>query len=337
MEKTRIGVIGLGGVAQLVHLPNLCKMPDVIIPAVAEINNNRLSAIADKFNVKERYKDYKEMLSKSELDGVIISTPTNTHKQVAIDCLTAGKHVLVEKPLARSAEEVVAIVSTAKKYKKNLMVGMNLRYRPDAMLLKSLINSGEIGEPFYLKCGWIRRQSSESNWFTQKKAAGGGVILDLGILLLDLSLWLMNFPKISSVSNQNFSLVTKSVEDTSISFIKCSGSKIITMEMSWSLPVEKDSFYFNVFGSKGNASLNPFGVQKKIENQFVDLTPSYSENPTKLFKKSYENELRNFIAAIKGLSPILSSGEEAIVRSKVIDALYKSAEKNKEIIFSKNK
>ncbi len=67
------------------------------------------------------------------------------------------------------------------------MVGMNLRYRPDAMLLRSLLSSGEIGDPFYVKCGWIRRQSSSEKWFTKKEESGGGVIIDLGILLFDLS------------------------------------------------------------------------------------------------------------------------------------------------------
>ena len=168
-DQTKIAVIGLGGVAQLIHLPNLLKINNAIVTAVAEINKNRLTTIADKFNIKERYTDYKELLAVDECDAVIIATPTSTHKDIAIDCLKAKKNILVEKPLARTHDEAKLILGAAKKYKKKLMVGMNLRFRPDAMLLRSLLSSGEIGEPFYVKCGWIRRQSSTQKWFTRIK------------------------------------------------------------------------------------------------------------------------------------------------------------------------
>ena len=139
MDQTKIAVIGLGGVAQLVHLPNLLRINNVSVTAVAEINKNRLNTIADKFNIKERYTDYKELLAKNDCDAVIIATPTSTHKDVAIDCLKAKKNVLVEKPLARSYDEAKLILAAVKKSKKKLMVGMNLRFRPDAMLVEKFI------------------------------------------------------------------------------------------------------------------------------------------------------------------------------------------------------
>ena len=115
MEKTKVGVIGLGGIAQLVHLPNLNKMNNVTISSVAETKRSRLEAISDKFNITERYTDYNDLLTKSDCDAVIIATPTNTHKDIAIDCLKAKKDILVEKPLARSFEDAKPIIETAKK------------------------------------------------------------------------------------------------------------------------------------------------------------------------------------------------------------------------------
>lgn len=331
MEKVKIGIIGLGGVAQLVHLPNLVKVPNADLTAVAEINKNRLLTISEKFNVKEKYSSYKEMLEKSEIDAVIIATPTSTHTDIAIDCLNAGKDVLVEKPLARTYAEAKKIVDASKKNKKKLMVGLNLRYRPDTMLLRSFITTKEIGEPFYIKCGWIRKQSSGEKWFTRKEQSGGGVIFDLGIHLLDLSLWLLDYPEITSVSTQNFFHNTKNVEDTSISCIKCDNSAVINMEVSWSLPVEKDHFFLDVFGTKGSFSSNPFRLYKKVDNNYINLTPTQVENPTILFKKSYLNELKSFIGAIKELNPVFSSGEEAMHRMKIIEAMYLSAEKKQEV------
>jgi len=331
MEKVKIGVIGLGGVAQLVHLPNFAKIPNAELTAVAEVNRNRLLTISDKFNVKQRFSNHSDLLEKSDVEAVIIATPTSTHKDIAIDCLNAGKDVLIEKPMARTYAEAKQIVDAAKKNKRKLMVGMNLRYRPDTMLLRSFINSNEIGEPFYVKCGWIRKQSSSEKWFTKKEESGGGVIIDLGIHIMDLALWLLDYPEISSVSAQNFHHYTKSVEDTSISCIKCKNSSVINMEVSWSLPVEKDHFFLEVYGTKGSFSINPFKLYKKVENDYINLTPTQVDNPTVLFKKSYLNELKSFIGAVNGLNPVFSPGEESMQRMKIIEAMYESAEKKHEI------
>ena len=331
MEKTRVAVIGLGGVAQLIHLPNLMKLNSVEVTSAADVNKSRLSIVSDKFNIKERYSDYNELLAKSDVEAVIISTPTNTHKEIAIAALKAKKDVLVEKPFARNYTEAKPIVELAKRNKKKLMVGLNLRYRPDAMLLKSLINSDEIGTPNYVKANWVRRQSSREKWFTKKAESGGGVILDLGILLLDLCLWLLGYPAVLTVSTQSFSTNTKTVEDTSISFIRCKKSSLISLETSWSLLLDKDQFNVTVYGSKGSASINPFRVFKQLEDKLIELSPPREENPVTLFQKSYYNELKSFISAVRGLSPIMSSGEEGLIRMKVIEAMYKSSSQKVEV------
>ncbi|MCG6914976.1 Gfo/Idh/MocA family oxidoreductase [bacterium BMS3Abin03] len=330
-ENVKIAVIGLGGVAQLVHLPNLLKINNVNIRSVAEVKPSRLNTIADKFNIPERFKDYKELLKKSEVDAVIISTPTSLHKEITIDCLNAGKDVLVEKPIARNVKETDSILNAAEKNKRKLMIGMNLRFRPDTLLLKSMIQAGEIGIPFYAKSQWIRKQSSEEKWFTRREEAGGGVLLDLGISLLDVSLWLMGHPKVNSVQTQNFCQNTKNLEDTSISFLRCEDSKIINIETSWTLPVEKDFFQITIFGSKGSVTTTPLHIYKKVENQLVDLKPNMSDSPSLLFKKSYFNELKSFVGAVRGLSPLFSSAERAVERLKVIETMYKSAKKQQEV------
>ena len=331
MEKTKIGVIGLGSVAQLIHLPNLIKLNSVELTSVAEVNKSRLAVIADKFNIKEKYTDYNELLTKSDAEAVIIATPTGTHKEIAMAALKAKKDVLVEKPLARSLAEAKPIVESAKRNKKKLMVGLNLRYRPDAMILKSLINSNEIGELIYIKANWVRRQSSREKWFTKKAESGGGVIIDLGILLLDLALWLLDYPAVKTVSAQSFNTNTKTVEDTSISFIRCKKSSLISLETSWSLLLDKDQFNITVYGSKGSASINPFRVFKKLEDRVIELSPPKEENPVTLFQKSYYNELKSFIAAVRGISPLMSSGEEGLIRMKIVEAMYKSAAQKAEI------
>ena len=334
MDIVKVAIIGLGGVAQLIHLPNISKIKSVQLQSVAEIKASRRIAISEKFNIPEHYKDHRELLDKSDVDAVIITTPTGLHKQVAIDCLNANKDVLVEKPIARNYKEAVSILQAAKKNNKKLMVGMNLRFRPDTILLKSLIHAGEIGEPFYTRAVWIRRQSSDEKWFMKKEEAGGGVILDLGISLLDLSLWLMDHPDVKKLQTHNYYHTTKSIEDTSVSFVRCSDSKLINIETSWALPISKDQFELSIFGSKGSVTTTPLNLYKKVENKFMDLKPNLSDSPSQLLKKSYLNELKSFISAVRGLNPIFSTGERAVERLKIIEGMYKSAKRNQEITFS---
>lgn len=332
-ENTKIAVIGLGGVAQLVHLPILSKINSVDIVGVSELSKTRLKTVAEKFNIKERFTDFQEMIEKVEFDAAIISTPTNTHKDIAVELLNNGKHVLIEKPIALNYEEAKEIDDAAKKNKRKAMVGMNFRFRPDTMLLKSLINSGELGDLFYIKCGWTRQQSSEQKWFNKKSLAGGGVLLDLGIVMLDTAMWLFDYPKIKNVSAQNFSHGNQSMEDSSVGFIRFNNSSILNYEVSWSFHDETDSFKLAALGTEGTGHLNPLKAYKKVASTRVDYTLGSGGQSKNLFKKSYENELKHFIGAINRSTPLISSSEEALSRMKLVENLYESAKNKSEINF----
>ncbi|KAB2846659.1 MAG: Gfo/Idh/MocA family oxidoreductase [Melioribacteraceae bacterium] len=331
MEKTRIAVIGLGGIAQLVHLPILSELRNVEIVAVADIQKSKLESIKSKYGIKKGYTNYKELLENEEIDAVVITTPTNTHVQIAIDCLKAKKHLLVEKPIALSYKEAKLINDTAKKNNCMVMVGMNLRFRPDAMLIKSLINSGEFGDLFYVNCRWIRKQSSDEKWFMKKNESGGGVLIDLGIVLFDLAIWLLDFPPIKTISVKTFNQRTKSVEDSAVGFIRFKNSSVLSFEVSWSLHSDQDSFSLSAFGTEGTAHLNPLKAYRKVESTRIDYTPPQAGNPKHLFRKSFENEINHFIGAVRGINPLLSSSEDALIRMKLLEGIYKSAELNKEI------
>ena len=331
MEKTKVAVIGLGGIAQLVHLPILSKLMNVEISAIADIKKNQLNSVSEKFNIEKHYTDHREMLEKEEVDAVIIATPTNTHLEIALDCLKAGKHILIEKPIARNVSEAKQINAASKKYKKQVMVGMNLRYRPDAMLLKSLVNSGELGDIFYIRCGWLRKQSNEQKWFINKNQSGGGVIIDLGILILDLAIWILNDKKIKSVSVQKFNHNTKDVEDSAIGLVRFDDDRVISFEVSWGLHSEWDKFHLAAFGTEGTAHLNPLRAYKRMESSQIDYTVASQANQTNLFKKSYENELKHFIGVVRENTPVISTGDDAVTLMKLLEALYKSAKHKKEI------
>ena len=332
MEKTKIAVIGLGGIAQLAHLPILTKLPNVQLVAVSDTSKARLKAIGEKYSIKNLYQDYNEMLAKEEIEGVVIATPTDTHSTIAVNCLKAKKDVLIEKPIARNLEEAKEIQAAAKKYKKQVMVGMKLRYRPDSMLTRSLVNSGELGDIFYIRCGWLRKQSSEQKWFLNKSQSGGGVLIDLGILILDLALWIMNDHKLKSVSVETFSHTTKDVEDTAVGLVRFSDQRVISFEVSWGLHAEWDKFHLAAFGTKGTAHLNPLKAYKRLESGHIDYTLPTSATASNLYKKAFENELKHFVAAVRDNSPMVSSGEDALMLMQLLEAIYKSAELKKEVM-----
>lgn len=333
MEKTKVGIIGLGGIAQLVHLPILSKMNNVELFAASEINKSRGKVISDKFNIKNVFTDYSKMLEMDELEAIIIATPTDTHEKISINSLEAGKNILIEKPGPKNLNEAESIYKAAKKNKKIAMVGMNPRFRPDAMLLKSLINSGELGDIFYIRSGWTRKRSSAEKWFLKKSSAGGGVMIDLGIGLLDLSLWLLDNPKPKSVTVQTYNHETQTVEDSAIAFFRFHNSAVINFEVSWSFHSETDKFTLSTYGKEGTAHLNPLRAYRRIESSQLDYTPAKTSNLKNLYQKSYENELRHFIGSVKSKTDVISSIKNALATMKLLEGFYTSASSGKEVTF----
>ena len=332
MKKIRLGVVGLGWVSQIFHLPILTKCDDVEVVAVCDKDKSRVRMIADRFGIKEIYTDYEMMLKQAEIDVVDICTSTDTHLPITIAALESGKDVFVEKPIARKYTEALQMAEKAKELKRKLMVGMNNRFRPDTMILKSFIEKGEVGKIFFVKAGWLKKLSADNKWLTQKDKSGGGVFLDLGIVMLDLILWMLGFPPVQRVSAKMYMHKTKSVEDSCIIFAEMKYGISLVLETSWSYQCAQDFFYCDFFGSEGSAMINPLRIHKQLHGNLVNVTPVKMEPPLNVLRKSYENELKHFIGAARGLHTVISTGDEAVQRMKVVEAIYKSAAKGKEII-----
>lgn len=333
MQKVRIAVVGLGSIGQSVHLPILSKIPEVEIVAVCDIESSKAEFVARKYEIPRYYTDLEEMLRKEEdLDGVDICTSTFSHLDAAIASLDAKKNILVEKPLARTNEEAQKIVNAAKRNQRKVMVGMNNRFRPDAMILKSMIQGGELGKIYYAKAGWLRKLKTTNPWLTRKEKSGGGVVLDLGIVMFDLAFWLMGYPDPKEVIAANYSHNTKGVEDSSVVFIRMKSGATLTIESSWSFESETDFFYCDTFGTEGGGSLNPFRILKRMHGNLVNVTPASHETPQTLYWRSYDSELRHWIGSLRGLHPVVSTAEEALHRMKIVDAIYQSAKKGKSVI-----
>lgn len=333
MDKVKVALVGLGGIAQVAHLPILSKMENVEISCVCDVEKSKSKTIAQKYNITSYYTDYDKMLSECEADCIITTSPTFLHKEHAVKAFERGLHALVEKPLARTYAEALDIVESAKKHKKKLMVGMNNRFRPDMMMQESFIAAKELGDIFYIKTGFLKKRSTGEDWSVNKKEAGGGVLMDLGIVILDVAIWLMKFPKIRSVSAVNYYHTLKGVEDSSFAMLKFENNATVVLEASWTLHREDDLFYSNVYGTEGSANINPLKIFKRMHGTLVNVTPLKLEKPSNIFKRSYEYELVHFINCVRNDTTPISSGEEALERMKIVDAIYKSAKSGKEVFF----
>ena len=210
MTERRVGIaiIGSGGIAQGVHLPAYKKLQDegkVTIVAVADANEETARTAAKKFEVPHVFTDYREMLELEGIDAVDVCTPNYLHKQPTIDAFNAGMHVIVEKPLALNAMEGQQMLDASKKAGKIFQVALNARFGAGPQAAKRFIKDGKIGDIYYARAHALRRRGVPS-WgvFTQKDKQGGGPLIDIGVHILDLTLWLMDYPEPASVTGKTY-------------------------------------------------------------------------------------------------------------------------------------
>ena len=201
-ERLRVGVIGGGAIAQVAHLPVLKKIKNVEVQAICDTDLPKARALADRFGVNDAFDDIEELLRYESLDAVVICSPNHLHESHILAALSADLHVLVEKPLAMSATSAQKILRGVEKRNRVVMVGMNHRYRPDVQIVRSFVQSGELGTIESVRGSWhvFRPGRTQLGWRQRRDQAGGGAMLDLGLSILDLGLWLGGSPTPTRVS-----------------------------------------------------------------------------------------------------------------------------------------
>jgi predicted dehydrogenase len=195
-ERTRVGIIGAGAIVQVAHLPVLRRMKNVDLVAICDSDLPKARVVADRFKITDAFDDIEEVLQYEELDVLLICTPNHLHESHILAALSRGLHVLVEKPLATSVESVKRIKNAVDKHDRVLMVGMNHRYRPDVEIVRGFVQSGELGAIESIRGSWhvFKPSRSQLGWRLKRELSGGGAMLDLGLAILDLGLWLAGNP-----------------------------------------------------------------------------------------------------------------------------------------------
>ena len=351
MQKIKIAVIGVGNISG-VHIGAYLKNPNVELYAFCDINEATLKAKGEKYGINRLYTDEQTMLQElPEIDAVSICTWNSAHAPCTILALSYGKHVLCEKPMAMNATEARAMIDASKKYGKKLMVGFVRRFGNDAAITKDFIDAGNLGEVYYAKTTYLRRNGCPGGWFGDKSRSGGGPLIDLGVHVIDLARYLMGAPKPVSVYGATFNHIGKrenlkdkaaynirgkgkevfDVEDMATALIRFDNGAVLSVEASFNLHIKKDTGTIELFGSKGGAKLSPeFELYTEMNDYLVDVNLNM---PSALsFEGLFENEINYYVDSILNDRDLSSIAEDGCTLMKILDAIYRSAEEKKEII-----
>ena len=339
-KQIRIGILGAGGISQLVHIPILKKHKSAELVAIADLEYERAVRVAERFKIPSFYRDPEKLFERDDIDAIHINTPTNSHLALTLAALSAGKHVLVEKPIARKAEEAHRMVEAAKTANRKLMVAMNLRFRPDSMVLHNFIEGRELGKVRIARAAWLKRKAnwSRSPWLSNSRISGGGVMMDLGIQLLDVCLWLLGNPRVLRIS----AIMMKDrlglpVEDTVVAFYSLQGGAILILNASWAYMSDENVAFTTFSGDKGMAQLDPLKITKEIHGSLVNVTPAGAQlRSQNLYKRSYEYEIDHFVKLLLKESKPISTGKEAAAIMEVVEATYRAAAENREVVIGED-
>src|SRR5882757_64783 len=275
-EVLRVGVVGLGFAGQT-HLKAYQQIPGIEVVALAGQEPEQLQQMADAAGIEHRYANWDDLVARDDLDIISVCTPTFLHAPVAIAALEGGRHVLSEKPLARSGAEAADMVAASTKAGRVLETAFNHRRRGDVETLKRYIDTGSVGRIYYAKASWLRRSGIPGlgSWFTNKEMSGGGPLIDLGVHVLDMALHLLGEPEVLSVTASTYAELGPNgrggsiyavnqqvnsafgVEDIATAFLRLAGGGTLLLETSWAgYAGSGDSFGVTLFGSDGGAQID---------------------------------------------------------------------------------
>ncbi|WP_317913670.1 Gfo/Idh/MocA family oxidoreductase [Carnobacterium maltaromaticum] len=356
----KIGIIGCGGIANGKHMPSLKAVEEGEMVAFCDIIEERALKAKEEFGTGDAkvYTDYKEMLKDPTIDVIHVCTPNSSHSVISIAAMEADKHVMCEKPMAKTTAEAEAMLEAAKKTGKKLTIGYQNRFRKDSSYLHTVCENNELGDIYYAKAHAIRRRAVPT-WgvFLDEEAQGGGPLIDIGTHALDLTLWMMdNYKPKYVVGNSYHKLSQKenaanawgpwdpakfTVEDSAFGFITMENGATIALEASWALnSLDVREAQTTLCGTEGGADMQD-GLRingeahgqmytKKIELEAggVDFYDGAGDDPA-------VSEARQWLQAILNDTEPVVKPEQALVVTQILEAIYQSSQTGEPVFFTK--
>lgn len=346
MKKLRVAIIGAGQIVWNSHLPNYLKLnEDVEVVGVCDVNGAQAQRTAKEFGLAQGFDSKEAMFDALEIDAVSVCVPNRFHYESVMYALEHGCHVLCEKPPGLHYEEARRMQECAAS--KGLLLTFNFHFRHgrDMQFLKREVLRGMLGDIYGARVQAIRRRGIPG-WgnFINKEMQGGGPLIDIGIHMLDLTLYMMGFPKIDYVCGTTHQKIGTrkgvglmgdwdpekfTVEDAAFGFIRFQNGASLQLETAFALNVkERDIRNVQVFGDMAGASLFPLEIYGEKDGVLTDTGFPFMGEEDRHF-----NSVLNFVQACLGRETLVVKGEEGVVVQRVIDGLYESAETGQPVYF----
>ncbi len=344
----RVGLIGAGQISYR-HAAEINEHAHAEVVAAADPSGERLAALGRDQGISRLYEKAEDLIADKELDAVSIATPNAFHAPYALAALDAGKHVMLEKPFAMNYREAREVADRANATGKVLMVGMNQRFNPTIQAMKARIEHGDAGEIYHGKAFWLRRSGIPrlGTWFSRKELAGGGVLFDIGVHLLDTCLYLMDNFEPEAVSGATYSKfgnrglgeggwgmsdrgdVTFDVDDFATAMIRLKGGVTVSLDVSWAIHIDRPSRQnVELFGTDAGINALEGKLMRYGDNNsgFEVIEPAIPPATG-----SRKNRFANWIDAIRGETEPLCTLPQALAVQKILDAIYEASASGREV------
>ncbi len=348
-NKIKVGIIGLGAIGK-VHGDGYKQVEGVEISAVCDVLPERLEEQGERLGVAGRFTDYRELL-RSDIDAVSICVANSLHREVALAALEAGKHILLEKPMAMNAREACEIKEAGERVGRVVQIGMVRRQATEARMVHDMCKRGLLGEIYHMRTVMIRRRGIPGlgGWFTNKALSGGGPLIDLGVHWFDAAMFISGKWNPTSVSAKtyakfgcdigNYRYVGMwagppktdgifDVEDYSTGMIRFGDKTTLAFEIAWAANAMEEQ-YIEILGDRAGVRFfdgKPLKILTEHEERPADIIPQYADEGS-----PFQLQARKFSAACRGEVPPAATAAEGVTVMKTIDAIYASSEQNREI------
>ncbi len=352
MSSLKVGVIGVGGIART-HMPGWQASEHTEVIAGADLSQEALDRWAGDWNVSHTSTSTADLINNPDIDIIDICTPNMYHTELTIAALEAGKHVICEKPLAPSPAEVDQMIAARDASGKMLMTAQHFRFSGKSKAMKAEIDSGALGEIYHARSWMLRRTAIPTRpGFLLKKHSGGGATIDIGVHILDLTLWFMGNPKPVSVTgvakkvlahnpkafglwdNLNTVPPEMDVEELALAFVRFDNDATLVLEVSWMLhhDTQSEDMQMWLYGKDGGAHWPKVEVlqtnydTKQLYNRQLQLNKDLAE--------PHAQECIEFAQAIVDGAPSPVPAEQSRQVMQILNAIYESQKTGREVIFS---
>lgn len=352
-DKVRLGIIGTGIIGKS-HIDAYRSIPEAELVAVADLRLDEAQRVAQANSIPYVYTDYRELLSREDLDAVDVCLHNRLHSPVTIEALQAGKNVYCEKPMSWSYRDAKAMLDAAQAAGRKLHIQLATLYAPECRAAKRLIEGGYLGELYYAKACHYRRRGRPyvdgyaTPAFVQKATAGGGAMLDMAVYHIARMLYLLGNPEVLSVSGSTYqklemyddrkALSQYDVEELGMGLVRLAGGLTFFLEEAWAIHSDQPDGD-HIYGSKGGLRVEPFSYYTTLADMEMDASfdlksADWRWHQCEPTTAAYDSSQRHWLWALLGRVPLLDTAGIALNTALITEGVYLSQHRGCEVTVS---